>query len=63
MDVGRPTASARGAGRWLSHRDITSHAWARAGWDTRLLGAGWLTSGLSAASYIIIDFQMSNLEI
>jgi hypothetical protein len=31
------------------------HARGRTGWDTWLLGAGWLTSGPSAASYIIKD--------
>jgi hypothetical protein len=63
VEVGQPTTSAQGGRRWLSHHDIAVCTWVRAGWHTRLLSAGWLTSGPSAASYVIKDFRMSNFEI
>jgi hypothetical protein len=62
-DERRTWTSAQGGGRWPSHCSVTLCAWARAGREMRLLGVGWLTSGPSAASYIIKDIQTSKFEI
>jgi hypothetical protein len=47
----RPTASARGGRQWPSHHGVAARAWVHAVQDTRLLDAGWLTSGPNSISY------------
>jgi hypothetical protein len=52
---GRPTASARGGGWWLSHRGIATCAWAR----TRGHGLSWNASKRALPLKLSLNFKIS----